>query len=793
MIKTHIINSTTAEYTDAELSFFQTAVLTAGYFGTQTGDRTATVVQKTVPAMGVDIQAGKLLVPFTKASIEWKIVCEIVSEALVISPNSSGVNRVDAVIIKCDTTLDPNTLKSNIASAVVIQGSGITPLSDVAIQTAIGANFTFIRLANIYVPNGATSILDADISNVLPKVKITPAVDVDGGAIVYGGSSVSGDFINELAVATIPALSPVSVKRTEQYQTNESIYGNGEVVVGLPGGSNVGGILNPRQGIYTLFGYDWVFFLVNGVIHYSRKLSNTSGSWSARVSLGISVQDQDNRNWTMGCDEVTSRFFFAYAKNAGVNDGKVYHIMAQASAGGLVVSSEVIAYTSATWKMVVSSTRTTIDSEFINGVYYVVFQNKNVSNYKATVIGTSTINGTWTNAIGVPTDIDSDYADFRHGQGVAIGGIGKDKVGVICLRITAGSPYHNNFCIYKEFDIINSSWSSVETVKNLGQNNPSYDTDMQRVASVSFLDKRPVVMFNKATSGSYGEDYTNIIKRTSSGSWVGIGATSSGFDFCGSLMTNGSKLFDGMQVTDGGGSQLFNTPYMNYSSDGFECRWNRSIAGSYQDNIFADRGSSSNQFYVVSWTRGAQKGDGTQNAFGFMYTDGYGNQNLSVNYIKIYELSTTINNTDFTSSISRDDFEGFAKTLIGNGSTGSVQVSGLMDGFSGLIKGKKCWISSGGVTQYETQNSIYIGIAKSTTSIELDIDNSEKFLSPQFSSTMISTPVEIDYNGVVEYIIRDQSGSGGNNREVYRSVVAGEIVDLTAIAYTLPFKFKRLN
>ncbi len=205
MIKSTLIDSTLAQYTAKEFSWLQDLIMTSGYFATQAGVRTFDVVEQAVPAMFVNVLAGKILAPFTKGGIAWKIICEnVATESLAIGANSSGSNRVDAVIIKIDQVSNPDVLKTNISTLAVIPGTGISALSDGAIQTAIGANYSFIRLADITVASGATSITNANIAQVLSKISISPAVDINpdainvalGGGLPYLSSDVvfSSDF-----------------------------------------------------------------------------------------------------------------------------------------------------------------------------------------------------------------------------------------------------------------------------------------------------------------------------------------------------------------------------------------------------------------------------------------------------------------------------------------------------------------------------------------------------------------------------------------------------------------------
>ncbi len=123
-----------------------------------------------------------------------------------IGSNSSGNPRIDALVLFIDLSAAPNSDASNVAKLQVVQGtpapSPIAP-TDAAIQTEIGASNPFIRLANISVASGATSILNANITDTrvvvgfkVGKVELTegrvslleqstPGIPVSGKMLIY--------------------------------------------------------------------------------------------------------------------------------------------------------------------------------------------------------------------------------------------------------------------------------------------------------------------------------------------------------------------------------------------------------------------------------------------------------------------------------------------------------------------------------------------------------------------------------------------------------------------------------
>lgn len=89
-------------------------------------------------------------------------------ENLAINSNNSGNPRIDAVVLWVDLVTTPNSDASNILKLSVVQGTpASTPVdpTDNEIQSAIGSGNPFIRLANVYVNNGASAITNSNITD----------------------------------------------------------------------------------------------------------------------------------------------------------------------------------------------------------------------------------------------------------------------------------------------------------------------------------------------------------------------------------------------------------------------------------------------------------------------------------------------------------------------------------------------------------------------------------------------------------------------------------------------------
>lgn len=175
--KAIFIDSSLAQYTAEEFSWLQKFFLNAGVLGDSSGNLGLAVSQKSSGAnMSVDVAVGNGILDFTKNSTNWKVIG--LSQSIVnvtIPANSSGSNRVDAIIMRASTTAEPNSLKNNIITIERVAGTGITALTDNAISTAISGD-AFIRLADVTVSNGASSIVNANISDTRIQVKTNEAI-----------------------------------------------------------------------------------------------------------------------------------------------------------------------------------------------------------------------------------------------------------------------------------------------------------------------------------------------------------------------------------------------------------------------------------------------------------------------------------------------------------------------------------------------------------------------------------------------------------------------------------------
>jgi hypothetical protein len=223
-----LIASNQGSYSDSEFSKILTDIFSEGIFNTNSGNDFK-VTESTPNDMSVDIDLGQCLVSYTKAGVTWKVVTKnTTSITKTINGNTSGSNRVDAVVVHL-TQDEPNALKNNVAEVLVIDGTGVSALADGAIDTEVGDQ-NWYRLADITVPNGASSITNSDISDTRSRFTVGPFEKVNtdsleestsGNGILVDGTLIKDGFIDNAEI-TIP--STPDTGRWKAYFKTDGFY-----------------------------------------------------------------------------------------------------------------------------------------------------------------------------------------------------------------------------------------------------------------------------------------------------------------------------------------------------------------------------------------------------------------------------------------------------------------------------------------------------------------------------------------------------------------------------------------
>lgn len=224
--KAIIIDSTLAQYTAEDISFVQKFFLQSGVLGDSAGSLGLAVSQRGAGAnLSVDVAVGNALMDFTKNATTWKIVgLSNAIENIAVPTQSSGANRVGALIMRASVTVEPNVLKNNIITFEFIPGTSTSPLSDGAITTAIGGDM-FMRLANVTVPTGASSIVTGNIADTRVQCKTNEAI------------KLAPQTINFSILASDP-VTPVEGQLWYNSTTHTLNFYNNSVVKSLGGASS---------------------------------------------------------------------------------------------------------------------------------------------------------------------------------------------------------------------------------------------------------------------------------------------------------------------------------------------------------------------------------------------------------------------------------------------------------------------------------------------------------------------------------------------------------------------------
>ena len=134
------------------------------------------VSESSPAAMSVDVAVGQVFLkdntsPFQEKELRVGVV-EAAQTGLTVTANSSGSDRIDAAVAYVDMAGSEAARGLDHLAVAVMVGTGTSAMSDAALQTKVDtatgggySNVPFLRLADITVANGASSIVDANITD----------------------------------------------------------------------------------------------------------------------------------------------------------------------------------------------------------------------------------------------------------------------------------------------------------------------------------------------------------------------------------------------------------------------------------------------------------------------------------------------------------------------------------------------------------------------------------------------------------------------------------------------------
>ena len=132
------------------------------------------VTEQSPQALGILVKAGRA---YVTGESTYPVIVDG-DESVSITNNSSSDDRIDTVVLYIDLVTTPNSDATNVAKIEVVEGTpsaSPTPPTDADIQSAIGGTNPYVKLANVYVASGASSISDSDITDLRSRVKVIKA------------------------------------------------------------------------------------------------------------------------------------------------------------------------------------------------------------------------------------------------------------------------------------------------------------------------------------------------------------------------------------------------------------------------------------------------------------------------------------------------------------------------------------------------------------------------------------------------------------------------------------------
>lgn len=197
------VRSGATQHPEEMLDFLMTHVLDQGGVKSIASSGDFFVEAQSSPNMTVKVNLGYAFVQKSDKSKTYPVRLYSSTQNVTITSNSSGNTRKDAVILFINLGTSPNTTATDVAELVAVVGTpSASPTSptDNDILTSIGASNPFIRLADVTVGSGVstitnTNILDTRVRAINIKKSRVYDVSSDGSTVIFdvekGGCQVT--------------------------------------------------------------------------------------------------------------------------------------------------------------------------------------------------------------------------------------------------------------------------------------------------------------------------------------------------------------------------------------------------------------------------------------------------------------------------------------------------------------------------------------------------------------------------------------------------------------------------
>lgn len=208
IISTNLANTAKPRINEEDFWGFATDLLTDnGVVGDNGYNTTA------LSGLNISVSSGVAYIEIERFLKKFKIrIKNDADEVFAISPNSSGADRIDYVILSVDPSVEPNYNKDNIAKIEVV--------------SALPAD-NYIEIAQVRVADGATEIkeITQTAKKALP-IKKEEIKDIIQDYINTGGISIDNDSFGLWSGSTVPShtIKGFSYRSSHQYSHATSIY-----------------------------------------------------------------------------------------------------------------------------------------------------------------------------------------------------------------------------------------------------------------------------------------------------------------------------------------------------------------------------------------------------------------------------------------------------------------------------------------------------------------------------------------------------------------------------------------
>lgn len=167
------------------------------------------VEAQATPDMTVKVAVGRAVLKTSDGRNGYPVYNDA-SANVTIAANSSGGTKIDAVVLYWDGAASSDANATNVAKLTTVRGTGAATPTDAEIQTAVGAGNPFLRLANVTVANGATSINSGNIADTRTYAdpNIRRAV-VDTAQLKANAVTATGEVLSSTANVAITSTSYV--------------------------------------------------------------------------------------------------------------------------------------------------------------------------------------------------------------------------------------------------------------------------------------------------------------------------------------------------------------------------------------------------------------------------------------------------------------------------------------------------------------------------------------------------------------------------------------------------------